>query len=172
MAEPFVLQFDVLGDKQIQRGFSRFADDVKDLREAFGEIAKDFKEVEEKQFSSEGGYGSGGWAPLSPAYAARKGGQHIMVRSGTLRDSLEGKTPYTIEDIQPLELRLGSKVNYAIYHQKGTRKMPARPLIQLTDADKTRWHKLIHKWLVKQMKREWAGLMPDIKAGERHMGSI
>lgn len=151
MAQP-MFTFTVIGDKQVARGFSRFADDVKDLSEAFREIAKDFREGERRQFDTSGGYGAGGWRSLSPATVAKKGHARILVDTGTLRDSLTGETPYSIEIVRPLELTVGTKVDYARYHQTGTNRMPARPIIALPEEQKTRWHKIIHRYLVKQAK--------------------
>lgn len=156
MAGSFVLSFEVAGDTQIRRGFSRFTDGVKDLREPFEEIAKDFAQIETKQFDTQGSYGSGGWKDLSPRYEKRKKGGSILVKTGLLRGSLLGGNPWSIRVINPLELRLGTKLHYGIYHQTGTRKMPARPPIQLTDADKSRWTKFIHKYLVKKIDEEFS----------------
>lgn len=178
----FQFVIDVAGDTQVMRGFSRMADNVKDLSEAFREIVQDFHErVETQQFESEGRYGSGGWQPLTPRYAERKEkeypGTPIMVRTGLLKESLLGQNPYSREDIKPLEMRVGTQVGYAKFHQKGTKKkgtkkMVARPLIQLTEADKTRFTKIIHRYLVEQANKEWAGLMPTIGAGEAALRRI
>ena len=173
----FQFVIDVAGDTQVMRGFSRMADNVKDLSDAFREIVQDFHEiVETQQFESEGRYGSGGWAPLKPEYAERKEkeypGAPIMVRTGLLKESLLGQNPYAREDIKPLEMKVGTQVFYAKFHQKGTKKMSARPLIQLTQSDKTRWHKIIHRYLVEQARAEWAPLMPTIGAGRAHVGRI
>ncbi len=156
------LRVDVAGDVQLARSFSRFADDVKDLSDAFREIAKDFHEVvERKQFESEGSYGSGGWAALSPDYAEQKArdfpGRPLLVRTGLMKESLLGENPWSIEDIQPLQMKVGTKLEYAIYHQKKTSKMPARPVIDLTEEDKRRFTHIIHKSLVAQAKE--AGLL-------------
>jgi len=176
MAAPFVLSLDIAGDQQLSRGLSRFADDVKDLREPFREIVKDFHEVEKKQFESEGGYGSGGWDALSSSTLKQKERagfpSTIMVRTGELKDSLTGSNPGAIEEVKPLYLKVGTTVHYALYHQKGRGRPPRRPLIDLTEADKTRWMKFVHKYLVRKMKQDFAGLMPSIGAGKSHLGSI
>lgn len=172
----FELNLDLSGDTQLMAGFSRFADDVKDLSEAFREIAQDFHQtVEKKQFETEGAYGSGGWKPLSDnppgkGYASWKAknypGRPLLVQSGLMKESLMGENPYSIEDIQPLQMRLGTQIKYALYHQKGTSKMPARPVIALSPSviagreispDVTRWSKIIHKHLFDQAKE--AGLL-------------
>jgi phage gpG-like protein len=155
MAEP-ILTFDVMGDTQVMRGFSRFADGIKDLSEAFKEIAEDFHKGERQQFQSEGGYGAGGWVPLAPSTIERKekGGypMDILVRTGELRQAMAGEGGAAIEEIRPLEMRLGTTLAYARFHQKGTRGMPARPIIMLPEEQKTRWHKIIQKYLVQQAR--------------------
>lgn len=157
MANGFTLSFEVEGEEQLKRAFSRFGEYAQDLRDEFKEIARDFHEtVEQKQFATEGAYGAGGWAPLSPGYAAWKGknypGMPILQLTGRLMESLTGKTSDTIEEIGRQDFRLGTKAPYAIYHQKGTGRMPARPIIKLTEDDKRRWTKIIHIGLVKRWK--------------------
>jgi len=149
-----MLTFKVLGDEQVSRGFSRFAEDVKDLSAAFREIVKDFHESEQRQFESQGDYGAGGWQPLASTTIERKerGGfpLDILVRTGALKESLAGKTGHTIEVIKPLEMQVGTTLPYARFHQEGTGIMPARPIIMLPEEQKTRMHKIIHRYLVKQ----------------------
>jgi phage gpG-like protein len=148
--------FEVDGVEQISRGFSRFADGVRDLSPAWNDIAKDFHDVEAKQFESEGSSGSGGWRPLSPRYAAWKARHYpsrgILVRTGTLRGSLTGKNEGYIERKAPLELTLGTAVSYAAAHQRGTRRMPRRPIIELNEGDKRRWSKFVQATLVQRAK--------------------
>jgi phage gpG-like protein len=170
------ITFEVAGDEQLKRSFSRFGEQAKDLSEPFREIVKDFHKIEKKQFESEGGYGSGGWQPLSPRYAEWKAKKHpgrpIMVLSGLLKESLLGDNPYSVENITPKSMEVGTVVNFAIYHQKGTSKMPARPLIQLTDADKKRWVKYIQKYLVKQARAEFQGVCQVQAEGFSHIKHI
>ena len=172
-----LLTFEVMGDKQVSRSFSRFSNEVKDLTDAFREIVKDFREiVEKKQFESEGSYGSGGWKPLalSTLLQKRRKGypDAILEASGRMKRSLTGNTGDTIEEVKRLSVRMGTSVSYARYHQKGTRYMPARPLIQLTEGDKTRWTKIIHRYLVGLIKKEFSGLMPTTMEGTGMIGSI
>jgi phage gpG-like protein len=170
------ITFEVAGDEQLKRSFSRFGEHAKDLSEPFREIVKDFYKIEKKQFESEGGYGSGGWQPLSPRYAAWKAkkypGRPLMVVSGLLKESLLGENPYSIENVTPKSMEVGTVVNFAVYHQKGTCKMPARPLIQLTDADKKRWIKFIQVYLVKQARAEFQGVCQVQSEGFSHIKNI
>jgi phage gpG-like protein len=170
----FQLQFDVMGDQQVMRGFSKLADGVKDLREPFREMVKDFREIEKRQFSSQGGYGSGGWKPLKTSTALQKQRlgypAQILVRSGELRDVMTGlRSGY--DEVQPLEMKIMT-LSFGKYHQKGTSRMEARPLVQLTEDDKTRWSKIIHLYLVQLARKEFAGLMPTIGAGTSHLKAI
>lgn len=159
MAKP-MFKFEVEGDVQMARGFSRFAEGVKDLRPAFREIEKSFREIERKQFQSVGMYGSGGWVPLSPTYAewkaARFPGRPILQLTGALMRSLTGRTPDSITEIERLALAIGTRLKYAVYHQKGTPRMPARPIIRLTEEDKRQWTKIFHRFLADQARK--AGL--------------
>jgi phage gpG-like protein len=156
------ITFSIAGDEQLKRSLSRFGEHAKDLSEPFREIVKDFHKIEKKQFETEGGYGSGGWQPLSPRYAEWKSkkfpGRPIMVLGGLLKESLLGNSPYSIEIVTPKSMDVGTVVNYAIYHQKGTPKMSARQLIQLTEEDKRRWIKFIQVYLVKQARAEFQGV--------------
>ena len=160
----------------MKRSFSRFADAIRDFSPAFEEIANDFKEIEKKQFNTEGQYGSGPWRALKPSYARWKAkyhpGKKILVLSGLMKESLEDENPYTVREISPLQLRIGTKVRYAVYHQKGTSKMPARPIIKLNQADKTRWTKILHEFIHKEANKAFSGLMPDVTRGQKAVRSI
>jgi phage gpG-like protein len=101
-----------------------------------------------------GGLPSGGWAPLSPRYAAWKSvhfpGSPVMVQTGELFRSLTSLTN-SAETITPTSASFGTTVEYAKFHQYGTRKMPARTIIfcpiEFADnvADKARDHILNDK---------------------------
>jgi phage gpG-like protein len=55
-------------------------------------------------------------------------GKPILFRTGRLKQSfLEG--PEHIEETHDTALLFGSRVPYAIFHQLGTRNMPARPIL-------------------------------------------
>ena len=143
----FRLSFLVAGEAQIDRILSRFGDAADDLSPVYGDIADDFLEIEERQFTSEGG-GSGGWAPLNARYAARKKGPGILRETLALFNSLTRRGAP----------ELGSSVTseggfpYPVAHALGTSKMPARPPIDLIEADKTRWTKMVQRHLVNALR--------------------
>jgi len=148
----FVLKFSIVGKEEVLRGFDRWTEGLSDFSPALEDIADDFLELEKTQFAGQGKSGSGGWKALSPDYGAWKAvnypGAKILERDGWLRDSLTVKdAPFQVREITATQAVMGSNLKYAMYHQTGTRKMPARPPIQLSESDKTRWGKLVHEWL-------------------------
>lgn len=154
----FVLKFSVAGQTEVMRTIERWNTGLSDFSPALEKIADDFLKLEQTQFATEGKTGSGGWKALSPDYAAWKAinypGAKILERDGWLRDSLTVKdAPFQVREISPTEAVLGSSLNYAIYHQTGTRKMPARPPIELSASDQDRWGKLVHEWLYAMASR-------------------
>lgn len=73
------------------------------------------------------------WAPLSARYAAWKArrfgaGLRILERSGALRRSISTR-------IEGGALVASTAVPYAAFHQFGTRFIPARPFLVLTESD-------------------------------------
>lgn len=172
MAQP-LLTFEVMGEVQLSRGLSRFAEDVKDLREPFREIIQQLYDIERQQFDTEGGRAES-WQPLAPSTVERKErggfGSKILVRTEAMESSLTGQTTDTRVEVQPLLMRFGTKVPYAGYHQTGTTHMPARPVIKLIESDKLAIMKTLHRYLVKQAKKEFAGLAPTAGAGKKHVG--
>jgi len=153
----FVLKFSVAGQDRVLHTFSRWTEGLSDFSPALEDIADDFLKLEQTQFSGEGKSGSGGWKALSPDYAAWKAtnypGAKILERDGWMRDSLTVKdAPFQIRDITATQAVLGTSVPYGVFHQLGTKRMPARPPIQLSESDKNRWGKLVHEWLYAMAK--------------------
>jgi len=145
----FTLDFH--GDTQIDRTLLRMSMDVADARPAWEVLAGKFARAERKQFSSEGGYASGGWAPLSPKYAAWKQrhfpGKPILERTGALKESLTQR-PFGVEVLEPEFMVVGSGIDYGAYHQQGTSRMPQRRPVELTEADRRAWVNVIQRFIV------------------------
>lgn len=144
------LTFDFYGDAQVERTLERFAEHAEDVSPAWEAIASRLTVVERRQFASEGRTGSGGWAPLSPRYAAWKArhypGQPILVATGALRRSLTTR-PLGIERIEPHEAWLGSDIDYGGFHQRGD-GVPRRRPVELTENERRRWVKIIQRFIV------------------------
>lgn len=74
-----------------------------------------------------------GWPPLSPRYAARKerklGHQLVLIYTGAMQDSLAPGQPNNIRFVLPNGSVVGTDDPKAHFHQYGTSRMPARPIL-------------------------------------------
>jgi hypothetical protein len=81
------------------------------------------------QFATEGEFGGERWAPLSPLYAARKAidhpGKKILEATGAMRRAASNPR----RSVTPTSLTLTIDDDKLEYHQDGTSRMPARPLV-------------------------------------------
>lgn len=147
----FRFTFSVEGETQVDRTLARFADNVGDARPAWEALAAKFARAERRQFATEGAYASGGWAPLSPKYAAWKErhypGRPILELTGALKDSLT-RRPFGVEVIEPGYMVLGSGIDYGKYHQAGGGRLPRRRPVELTEASRREWVRLIQRFIV------------------------
>lgn len=152
------------GGVVFHRRFTRFISDLTDLTPAFEQMADEFNQWEEEAFATGGASSGNAWPPLAASTAAhktrRRGGQ-ILVESGRLMRSLT--TPNAqdaIRDITGRKMTLGTDTPYAGFHQTGTSRMPARPIIRLTAANRDRWTRIIHHHLVAQATGRLTGRLP------------
>lgn len=145
------ITFDFYGDAQLDRTLDRWATNVDDVTPAWNVIADDFARIEREQFASEGRRSSGGWSPLSPAYARWKAahypGKPILQREGDLIRSLTER-PFGVEVILPGYMAIGSDVDYGRYHQRGAGNLPQRRPIELRESDRVKWVKIIQRFIV------------------------
>jgi phage gpG-like protein len=75
----------------------------------------------------------------------------ILVDKGTLMRSVTARTPTdkSIRKLTRTELVIGTNVEYAPYHQYGTKYIPARPFLQILPEDKENITKIFKDWLEK-----------------------
>ena len=121
-----------------------------DIEPCYQALWTAFRRIEQKRFESEGP----GWAALKPSTVADRerqgyGGEHpILNRDGTLRRSLTTKgAKDSVITPMPDGVFFGTKSKIAGYHQDGTRKMVARPLVDLTEADAEVFAGIISEWV-------------------------
>ncbi len=93
---------------------------------------RQLQDAHASNFDARGTLSGSPWAPLDPQYAAWKlenyGADGILVREGTLRSSLtDWNSRGAIRDIGVTEATFGTNLDYAKFHQMGTRMMPSRP---------------------------------------------
>ena len=126
---------------------------VTDLRPAFRNIADNFNQVEKEAFEQGGRKRK--WRALSPAYAAWKAkkypGRPILVRTGDLRDSLAGQTSNSVRKIKRKEMEMGTKLDYASYHDTGTSNMPKRPPIDPKKSDTNEWVFIMRRYILEKL---------------------
>ena len=115
------------------------------------------------------------WAPLKPssirarAYRHRRGSSarakrarkkaieimmagniRPLIDTGTLMRSVTARSdPRGIRQLTKTELVIGTNVEYAPYHQYGTKHIPARPFLQILPEDKENITKIFKDWLEK-----------------------
>lgn len=153
---PFVagsveFRFELEGEVQMHRRLTGVMARMISWRPAFRLIAEDFRAHMASVFDSEGGATkSGQWPPLSSAYAKWKArhypGRPILVRTGTLRESLtKAGHPEAIQDLSDDALSIGTSVPYAIYHQsiRPRKRLPRRAMIDLPESVKARWLQIL-----------------------------
>lgn len=150
---PTRLEFEFFGEVQVNRTLERVALAAEDARPAWEAIANRFVAVERRHFRAEGGDkgSTGKWAPLSPRYAAWKArhypGKPILERSGELLRSLTVR-PLDVEVILPDRMVIGSAVAHGRYHQAGGPNLPRRRPVDLPDAERREWVKVLQRFLI------------------------
>lgn len=148
------IRLEVYGDVQLERTLERFASAAEDMRPAWETLRQRFLEAERRQFASQGGYGSGGWPALSPAYAAWKArnypGQTILRRDDELFESLTEGPAVAI--LEPSYMVLGSDVEHGGYHQRGD-GVPQRRPVELPEFERREWVKVMQRHLIEAGQR-------------------
>jgi hypothetical protein len=116
-------------------------DRAQQLRPAFEAVAVDFRNLEKRRFG-----GQAGWAPLSPEYAKRKaaGGRPPQpLAGGALERSLTVQgAKYSVRRINRASMFVGTRNPVANLHREGTKRMPARPPVDVRPADTARWSRI------------------------------
>lgn len=147
MADAF--RIEIFGEVQLLRTLSRFGEGVQDYTPVFHSIVERLQQGAQEQFDTQG---QGAWAPLSPKYAKWKAqnypGKPILQRTGDLLMSLTSETGHSINVVHPLEMRWGTDLLYARFHQLGTRRMPQRRIIELSEEQRRDVMKEVQKYLV------------------------
>lgn len=149
--------FNVDGEAQLRRWLDIAADSVDDFSTIFELLAEDFRKTQTEVFKREGANeGLSRWKQLSPGYKKWKDahypGKPILTLTGKMKHSLIRRSATDhIERISPNTLEIGTKDFKAILHQRGTRKLPKRKVIDLSDAQKRRWTQIAHRELYNLM---------------------
>lgn len=140
-----IVSYDVDGAEKVVMDLRALAARASDVGPALRRLADLLRTQERERFDREGP----GWAALADSTVARKGlsGQ-ILVETGDLRASFTEAGGDHIEHIQRDELIFGTSDPKAAFHQRGTSKMPARPVIELGAGEHAQHAKLIQHFVV------------------------
>lgn len=131
----------VTGLAENRRRLATWGTKIETLAPAWEQIAADLRGDFAAQFAQQGGYygKASKWAPLRPSTVKdreRKGYMGtwpILFRTGTLMSSLfDPAGPDHIEQVTATSLTIGTANPYAIFHQAGTVKMVARPIVGIS----------------------------------------
>jgi phage gpG-like protein len=155
----------VTGTRSIAHGLNSMGERVTDLRPAWGEIADDFLDVERDVFATQGASLGRRWKPNAPWWAAYKQ-EHYGADAGVLvqnpdtarlkRSVTVKDAPYSLRDVRPAQLRIGTSLGIAAIHQKGgtlthkrgdktvSVRIPARPFVR-----------------PRQQAHRWVGIVDD-----------
>lgn len=128
---PFLhLSFRVQGFEVARVGFGQTQALLGDWRPAFRQMHQAWERYQERVFATEGVHRGARWAPLSPRYAAWKAVRFprapILTLTGALRQAAKG---LVVLEPHRAAMGPGQSVPYAIFHERGTRRMPARPFL-------------------------------------------
>lgn len=155
-----MFSFEIDGVEVFNRAFNRLEDGLDDLQSIWPGVAGEIYAITDEQFTNEGSQGaSGEWAALSKAYGAFKAvafpDQPILKATGSMFDSLtDPEAAGAIFKPEQTSLTIGSSVDYAIYHQRGTPNMPARKIYSFSESQKRRIQKAIQAGLVAFVRRQ------------------
>jgi len=118
----------------------------------FQELLKLLRQISTVQFLTEGAHGSGGWPALAQSTIDKKkaAGQSPWIEraSEDLFNSLTGDGRGSIADVSSDWLRYGTSIPYAGFQQSGTRHMPQRRLVQLTEEERKEFVRVVQRFLV------------------------
>lgn len=148
------------GIQEMDRAFNRISEEVDDLRSLWPAVSREILQIEVEQFESQGSAGaSGKWAALSPAYAKYKAvkfpNQPLLRATGSIFEALTNPdAPGAVFRPERTDLTIGTSIPYAIYHQRGTGRMPARKPYSPSESQKRRIQKAIQIGLVAFVRKQ------------------
>lgn len=131
-------------DRGLVAGLTKLADRLDDMTPVMREVGDAIREASMEAFDREAAPDGGKWAPLSPATVRRRRGgpaHRILQDTGMLRQSVVKRLESDRTVI------VGARAQYAPYHQFGTRRLPARPFLGVSQEARQEILDAIHDWL-------------------------
>jgi phage gpG-like protein len=136
-----------VNSEPVENALATFEEALAEQSPELMSIADDFREMIAQQFASEGLAEGTPWAALAPSTLRhRRASTSILYQTGALLRSLtEPGAAGHVEELEGYSITLGSQLPYASYHQNGTRRMPARPIIVLSGTRAERWTEIVRQ---------------------------
>lgn len=169
MPQSLTLNLIVAGELQVRRRFAGVLANTEDLSPALERIADVIEAHLEQVFDTEGAATkSGAWSPLNEAYEAHKrkhygAGLKILEREKELRAVMTdaGHSGH-IREISKDTLIIGGRRpapknpgrDLALTHQKGGGSLPARPILDLPEAEKRKFVQILREHLNAEKHRK------------------
>jgi phage gpG-like protein len=126
------IKFTARGFAKARRDLAAMRERVQDVRPAWDVLLTWWAERNVTNFRNAGKRWKAAWRPLAPDTLAEKlrlgYPADTLVRSGDLRKSLTMR-PLGVEQLRPHDVEAGTDISYAGFHQRGTKKMPQRKLV-------------------------------------------
>ena len=140
---------------EFERIAAQIDDDPTEILDSLVPIIQD---GEREQFLSQVSPSGSSWEPLAPVTVARKGFSAILIDTGRLFESVTtpNGTRDTIWETSAAGsyLVFGTDVPYARFHQTGTRKMPARPFMGISQKTERQLIDAVSDAAVKRLVKE------------------
>lgn len=121
------------------------------MRPAFDVIHDQFLAIERRQFSTQGRF-SGGWRPLksSTIIGKERAGLDPRILHATLRlrrSLTQRQDADHVYETTSDSMRITTRVPYAAFHQRGTRRMAQRRPVELTETHRRQWVQTLQRYL-------------------------
>jgi hypothetical protein len=168
--------YEIVGAPGVRLAYDQFAALAAGFTRLIEPTVEDwFRSVEFEQFLTEGAAGEHGrWAALKPRTEEAKLREHpfavnILQRTGALMLSLARPgTPYGIKEVTDDLIGFGTTRPGAVYHQRGTGRMPARRPIDPSALQKAQLLRRIKGAVVTPLRRAGlAGYLAEERAEAR-----
>jgi phage gpG-like protein len=139
------------GDRRVKQLLSEMADRTRGVYHVWPKVGDVIAGALDKQFESEGAYFyARKWKPLQPDYLAwkiRNGyDPRRLHQTGAMRRSLTSR-PMSLENYFGNRAVFGTRDRKAAFHQNGTRFMPKRQIIRVTEDLADDVSSVIAKWI-------------------------
>lgn len=127
----------IKGDRRVKQLLTEMSDRTRGVAVVWPKVGDVIAEAFADQFATEGVAMTGRrWAPLKPDYLRwkRKRGfrTEILRQTDEMRRGLVSR-PMAVETYRPFSATFGTDDEKAEFHQSGTRFMPARPILEVTE---------------------------------------